>query len=80
MIDTAKPYINVPMRCDPYNVSRWYADEAAVALRDEFEKQQLMDYTDYTAYCNKWNLTKKYDDPSQNYIVFSYLSPTFLPR
>lgn len=38
MIDTAKPYINVPMRCDPYNVSRWYADEAAVALRDEFEK------------------------------------------
>ena len=38
MIDTAKPYINVPMKCDPYNVSRWYADEAAVALRDEFEK------------------------------------------
>jgi DNA polymerase I-like protein with 3'-5' exonuclease and polymerase domains len=38
MIDTAKPFINVPMKCDPYNVSRWYADEAAVALRDEFEK------------------------------------------
>lgn len=40
MIDTAKPYINVPMRCDPYNVSRWYADEAAVALRDEFENME----------------------------------------
>ena len=40
MIDTAKPYINVPMKCDPYNVSRWYADEAAVALRDEFEKME----------------------------------------
>ena len=38
MIDTAKPYINVPMKCDPYNVSRWYADEAAVAIRDEVEK------------------------------------------
>ena len=38
MIDTAKPYINVPMKCDPYNVSRWYADEAAVAVRDELEK------------------------------------------
>ena len=38
MIDTAKPYINVPMKCDPYNVSRWYADSAAVAIRDELEK------------------------------------------
>ena len=38
MIDTAKPFINVPMKCDPYNVSRWYADEAAVAVRDELEK------------------------------------------
>lgn len=28
------------MKCDPYNVSRWYADEAAVALRDEFEKME----------------------------------------
>ena len=40
MIDTARPYINVPMKCDPYNVSRWYADEAAVALRDELEKME----------------------------------------
>ena len=28
------------MKCDPYNVSRWYADEAAVALRDELEKME----------------------------------------
>jgi len=28
------------MKCDPYNVTRWYADEAAVALRDEFEKME----------------------------------------
>ena len=38
MIDTAKPFINVPMSCDPYNVSRWYCDEAAVSVREEFKK------------------------------------------
>lgn len=38
MIDTAKPYITVPMSCDPYNVSRWYCDEAGVSIRDEFKK------------------------------------------
>ena len=26
------------MQCDPYCVSRWYADSAAVAIRDEFKK------------------------------------------
>ena len=26
------------MKCDPYNVSRWYADSAAVAVRAELEK------------------------------------------
>ena len=41
MIDTAKPFItNVPMSCDPYNVTRWYADEAAVGIRDEFKKAE----------------------------------------
>ena len=38
MIDTAKPYITVPMSCDPYNVSRWYCDEAGVSIRDEYKK------------------------------------------
>ena len=38
MIDTAKPYITVPMACDPYNVSRWYCDEAGVSIRDEYKK------------------------------------------
>ena len=40
MVDTAKPFINVPMKCDPYNVYRWYADEAAVAVREEFKKYE----------------------------------------
>lgn len=43
-------------------------------IRDEFEKQTLMNYTDYKAYCNKWNFEQKYTDSSQNYIVFSYLA------
>lgn len=38
MIDTAKPFINVPMKCDPYIVKSWYADEMAVALREDYEK------------------------------------------
>ena len=37
MIDTAKPYINVPMSCDPYNVDHWYAEEAAVLIEEEFK-------------------------------------------
>jgi len=43
MIDTAKPYINVPMSCDPYNVSRWYCDEAAVSIQEEFKKLEAGD-------------------------------------
>jgi len=38
MIDTAKPYINVPMACDPYCVDRWYADVAGSSLRKEYKK------------------------------------------
>ena len=36
--------INAPkMKCDPYCVGRWYADTAAVAIRDEFKKLELGD-------------------------------------
>ena len=38
MIDTAKPYINVPMKCDPYNVTHWYIPELSVSIQSEFEK------------------------------------------
>lgn len=38
MIDTAKPYINVGMKCDPYNVTRWYSDEYAVLVQEEFKQ------------------------------------------
>lgn len=37
MIDTAKPYMNVPMSCDAYNVSHWYEDEYKAELLKEFD-------------------------------------------
>jgi len=43
MIDTAKPYIDIPMSCDPYNVTRWYSDEMAAQLREELDKMEKGD-------------------------------------
>ena len=40
MIDTAAPFITVPMKCDPYCVDRWYADTAAAELLHEFKLLQ----------------------------------------
>ena len=37
MVDTAKPYMNVPMSCDAYNVKNWYSDELAAELEKELE-------------------------------------------
>jgi len=36
MIDTAKPYMEVPMDCDEYVVSHWYEQEYKAALLKEF--------------------------------------------
>ena len=47
MVDTAKPYMNVPMSCDAYNVKNWYSDELAAELEKELD-----------AYMKK-NLTKE---------------------
>lgn len=38
MIDTAAQYINVPFKCDPYIVKRWYEDEQQNALEEEYKK------------------------------------------
>lgn len=45
MINAAKELgiIEPKMKCDPYCVSRWYADSAAVAIRDEFAKLEKGD-------------------------------------
>ena len=37
MIDTAKPYLNVPMNCDTYVVPCWYLDEYTETVRKEFK-------------------------------------------
>lgn len=38
MIDTAKPYMEVPMDCDEYNVSHWYEQEYQANLLKEYNK------------------------------------------
>ena len=35
MMDTSKPYMNVPMSVDAYNVSHWYEDEYQAVLLKE---------------------------------------------
>ena len=40
MVDTAKPFINVPMSCDPYLVSNWYFDEQSVQVQNDFDHLQ----------------------------------------
>lgn len=37
MIETAAKYIDVPMSCDPYCVSNWYADTYSNTLQNEYE-------------------------------------------
>lgn len=32
MVDTAKPYMQVPMSCDPYVVKNWYSEEMTALL------------------------------------------------
>lgn len=40
MIDTAKPFISVAMKCDPAIESRWYVEEYTVAVQSEFSKYE----------------------------------------
>lgn len=38
MINAAKGTISTPMKCDPYVVNRWYADEVSNELYDDYHK------------------------------------------
>ena len=38
MVDSAKPYMEVPMSVDSYNVSHWYEDEQSAELKKELDK------------------------------------------
>ena len=37
MINTSKPYMNVPMSVDAYNVKHWYFDENKAKIKKEFD-------------------------------------------
>lgn len=41
---------------------------------ENFEKKEIMNYSEYKSYCNEWGLKKTYSDLSKNYIVFSYIA------
>lgn len=49
MIDTAKPYINVPMACDPYAERQWYIGEYSVSIQAEFKKLEAKGFDKETA-------------------------------
>ncbi|MBP5674955.1 hypothetical protein J6W91_01340, partial [Candidatus Saccharibacteria bacterium] len=42
--------------------------------REDFLKNEIMDYDSYAKYCDTWGLKKKYTDKSDYYEVFSYYS------
>lgn len=45
MVDTAKPYMNVPMAGDHYVVSHWYEDELTAELNKELESNMKNNLT-----------------------------------
>lgn len=51
-------------------LSQYYDSQYSEAKK--FEKKEVMSYSEYVSYCNKWSLNQKYSDEDKNYIVFSY--------
>ena len=45
-------------------------------IKNNFEVKEVMNYSDYKSYCNKWGIKTKYLDSTKNYIVFSYIEYT----
>ena len=41
--------------------------------KNDFEKKQVMNYSEYESYCEKWGINKIYSDKTMKYIVVSYL-------
>lgn len=44
---------------------------------DESNTLRVMDYEEYTAFCEQWEITPKYTDPNLNYIVRSFFSERY---
>ena len=49
MINTSKPYMNVPMSVDAYNVKHWYFDENKAEIQKEFDELKKKNLTDSEA-------------------------------
>ena len=55
MVETASKYINVPMKCSPYNVDYWYEAElnseiqdTYKELRQQYSKEESLKKLEYT--------------------------------
>lgn len=46
-------------------------------IKNDFEVKDVMSYSDYKSYFNKWGIKAKYSDSTKSYIVFSYLAYGF---
>ena len=44
---------------------------------DEIEGLRVMDYEEYAAFCEEWQLTQEYTDPDLNYIVRSFYTDEY---
>lgn len=57
MIDSAKPYVSVPMKVDTYKVSCWYLDEFCATVESEFKKlikeQHLEEHAAFEKMCQE---------------------------
>ena len=45
---------------------------------DTFEVKEVMSYSNYKSYCDKWGINAKYSDSTKEYIVFSYQASRFI--
>ena len=53
-----------------YELSSKVEDRSYEAL-EKFAINEVMDYSEYAAYCEKWDIEKKYSDEGMNYIVYT---------
>ena len=66
MIETAKPYMNVPMSCDSYNVRNWYSDEYQAVLLKELDDSMKKGLTKEEATSK---LISEHSESTQDFIM-----------
>ena len=45
-----------------------------IDISNLYEKQEVMNYQEYSRFCREWDFEQKYNDEDKDYIVFSYLA------